>query len=427
MVDLVISAEAVGKKYLIGHKAVDRVPTLRDALVRGVGRAVRTSGDVLRGRTLVAGDETEEFWALRDVSFDIRAGDVVGLVGRNGAGKSTLLKILSRITDPSCGRIEIVGRVASLLEIGTGFHQELTGRENIFLNGAILGMTRSEIRRKFDEIVEFAGVDRFLDTPVKRYSNGMYVRLAFAVAAHLDPDILIIDEVLAVGDADFQRKCLAKIQEAAREGRTVILVSHNMSVMTSLCEQAIWLDGGLVRETGPAPDVIRRYMVEAFEPLGDFSSRTKPDGRKWFQVLDVQTLDDVGRGKRSFTCDEGVTIVLECLLSKSVGELYGSMEIARSDGVLVMVSDSRDCAVDPLKALGQGRQRIQIRIPHRSLSPGEYQVSLNFSSSADMTDAEVDSPGLVARFFLDDFSTVPGNGRPGFFSSRLDWRLDPGG
>ena len=197
---------------------------------------------------MVQGDEVEEFWALKDVSFEVKQGEVLGIIGRNGAGKSTLLKILSRITEPTEGRVSLRGRVASLLEVGTGFHPELTGRENIFLNGAILGMTQREIRKKFDEIVAFAEVEKFLDTPVKHYSSGMYVRLAFAVAAHLEPEILVVDEVLAVGDAEFQKKCLGKMDEVSRrEGRTVLFVSHNMGVISNLCSLAIWLDAGQVR------------------------------------------------------------------------------------------------------------------------------------------------------------------------------------
>ena len=202
--DVVISARGLGKRYLIGHRTAERVPTLRDSIMRTARSVVRTTRDMLRGREIVSGDEVEEFWALRDVDFDIRRGEVVGIIGRNGAGKSTLLKVLSRITEPSMGEVRITGRVASLLEVGTGFHPELSGRENVYLNGAILGMRHAEIRSKFDEIVDFAGVENFLDTPVKRYSSGMQVRLAFAVAAHLDPEILIIDEVLAVGDSEFQ-------------------------------------------------------------------------------------------------------------------------------------------------------------------------------------------------------------------------------
>jgi lipopolysaccharide transport system ATP-binding protein len=212
-----------------------------------------------KGRALIMGDEIEEFWALRDVDFEIRRGDVVGVIGRNGAGKSTLLKILSRITEPTKGRVTIEGRVASLLEVGTGFHPELSGRENIFLNGAILGMTRKEINTKFDEIVDFAGVEKFIDTPVKRYSSGMYVRLAFSVAAHLEPEILIIDEVLAVGDTEFQKKCLGKMKDVAGDGRTVIFVSHNLAAVKNLCSKGIFLASGGVRFQGDVNDVLRHY------------------------------------------------------------------------------------------------------------------------------------------------------------------------
>src|SRR5438477_1874554 len=226
--DVVIRAEGLGKKYVIGHTAErERYVALRDVLVRGAHNLWRKTADMARGRAIVAGDTIEEFWALRDVSFEVRRGEVLGIIGRNGAGKTTLLKILSRITEPSEGRVTIRGRVASLLEVGTGFHPELSGRENIYLNGAILGMTRAEIRQKFDEIVAFAEVEKFLDIPVKRYSSGMYVRLAFAVAAHLEPEVLVVDEVLAVGDAEFQKRCLGKMSEIASGGRTVLFVSHN--------------------------------------------------------------------------------------------------------------------------------------------------------------------------------------------------------
>src|SRR5215467_13901137 len=234
--DVVIHAEGLGKKYMIGHQAErERYVALRDVLVRGAHNLWCKTAEIARGRPTVAGDTVEEFWALKDVSFEVKRGEVLGIIGRNGAGKTTLLKILSRITEPSEGRVTINGRVASLLEVGTGFHPELTGRENIYLNGAILGMTRAEIGRKFDEIVAFAEVDKFLDTPVKHCSSGMYVHLAFAVADHLDPEILIVDEVLAVGDVEFQKKCLGKMGEVASGGRTVLFVSHNLPAVSSLC------------------------------------------------------------------------------------------------------------------------------------------------------------------------------------------------
>jgi ABC-type polysaccharide/polyol phosphate transport system ATPase subunit len=259
--DVVIRAEGLGKKYLIGHSAErERYVALRDVLARGARNLWRKTAGMACGRTIVAGDTVEEFWALRDVSFEVKRGEVLGIVGRNGAGKSTLLKILSRITEPSEGRVTIKGRVASLLEVGTGFHPELTGRENIYLNGAILGMTRAEIRKKFDEIVAFAEVEKFLDTPVKRYSSGMYVRLAFAVAAHLESELLLIDEVLAVGDHEFQKKCLRKMEGVREAGRTIVFVSHYLPAISSLCSTALMLDHGRIGYQGNVSNTLDVYF-----------------------------------------------------------------------------------------------------------------------------------------------------------------------
>lgn len=258
MSDTIIKVEGIGKKYRIRHKQAERYSTLRDVIADKVLNGFRSKRHSVKDPPAV-----EDFWALKDVSFEVKRGEVVGIIGRNGAGKSTLLKVLSRITEPSEGRAEIDGRVASLLEVGTGFHPELTGRENIYLNGAILGMSHAEIKRKFDEIVAFAEIEKFLDTPVKRYSSGMYVRLAFAVAAHLEPEILIVDEVLAVGDADFQKKCLGRMSHvASKEGRTVLFVSHNMGAIASLCPTAIWFDRGSIIGLGATRDVINNYLVK---------------------------------------------------------------------------------------------------------------------------------------------------------------------
>ncbi len=270
MSDVVIRAEGLGKKYLIGHLANrERYSALRDSIARGVKTFARKAGDLVRGRPIIQGDELEEVWALKDLDFEIRRGELVGIIGRNGAGKSTLLKILSRITEPTTGRVQIAGRVASLLEVGTGFHLELSGRENIYLNGAILGMSRAEIRRKFDEIVAFAEVEKFIDTPVKRYSSGMYVRLAFAVAAHLEPEILIVDEVLAVGDAEFQKKSLGKLHEVSKGGRTVLFVSHNIAAIKSLTTRGIVLDSGRIRFDGATEAAITTYTQLAARRVGD--------------------------------------------------------------------------------------------------------------------------------------------------------------
>ncbi len=259
----VIKVENLSKRYYLSHKSQESFLTLRDAITHtasNIGKRLLHPLRASSGQPLEGLDSTEEFWALNDVSFEVKQGDRVGIIGRNGAGKSTLLKVLSRITEPTRGRVSINGRVASLLEVGTGFHPELTGRENIFLNGAILGMSRTEIKNKFDEIVDFAEIEKFLDTPVKRYSSGMYVRLAFAVAAHLDPEILIVDEVLAVGDLKFQKKCLGKMEEvSAGEGRTVIFVSHNMSAIQALCNVGVLMDYGAVHQTGFTSDVVCGY------------------------------------------------------------------------------------------------------------------------------------------------------------------------
>jgi len=260
----IITVENISKRYVIGYHSghPERHTSFREMIARGIDEAARRALALVRGQPIVHGDRIEEFWALRNINLEIQPGEIVGIIGHNGAGKSTLLKILSRITKPTEGQIVLRGRVASLLEIGTGFHPELTGRENIFLNGAMLGMTQREIKAKFDEIVAFAEVGRFLDTPVKRFSSGMYVRLAFAVAAHLEPEILIVDEVLAVGDAEFQRKCLAKMDEACRrQGRTILFVSHNMGAITSLCASTIWLHRGLLRRYGPTRQVIPDYLT----------------------------------------------------------------------------------------------------------------------------------------------------------------------
>lgn len=265
----IISVEGLGKKYTIRHEGQTPYRSLREEIVSLPVRLLKRRQQ-----------SREEFWALKNVSFDVMPGERLGIIGRNGAGKSTLLKLLSRITEPSTGRITLRGRVASLLEVGTGFHPELTGRENIFLNGAILGMTRAEVRRKFDEIVEFADVERFLDTPVKRYSSGMYVRLAFAVAAHLEPEVLIVDEVLAVGDAEFQKKCLGKMKEVGGEGRTVIFVSHNMVAIEQLCEKAGYFCAGSLQYLGDIDNAIHSYLsvAEGYSiGKGIFDISSRPD------------------------------------------------------------------------------------------------------------------------------------------------------
>ena len=291
MSEPMIEVENLGKKYLIGHnlggKINSGVTTLRESITDTAGWLKNQTISRLRGQK-IANPAYQDFWALKDVSFEIQKEERIGIIGRNGAGKSTLLKILSRITEPTTGQITLNGRIASLLEVGTGFHPELTGRENIYLNGAILGMSKVEIKRKFDEIVAFSEVEKFLDTPVKRYSSGMYVRLAFAVAAHLEPEILVVDEVLAVGDAAFQKKCLGRMSEVSQEGRTVIFVSHNMIAVKSLCQRAIWLDDGQIKLDGESSQVVGEYL----------QSGVAKEGEKVWHNLETAPGDDIVRFHR---------------------------------------------------------------------------------------------------------------------------------
>jgi lipopolysaccharide transport system ATP-binding protein len=276
MDDIAIRAQGLGKQYRIGRMPKGYA-TLRDSLMGSLWSTWRRMGMFLHGQTAGLGTENETIWALKDVSFEVKRGEVIGIIGRNGAGKSTLLKVLARITEPTEGQAEIYGRVGSLLEVGTGFHPELTGRENVYLSGAILGMRKEEIVRKFDEIVSFSGVEQFIDTPVKHYSSGMYLRLAFAVAAHLDPEILIVDEVLAVGDAAFQKKCLGKMESVAKEGRTIFFVSHNMPAVTRLCQRVIYLDEGKLCHDGSSHEAIKAYLHSG---LGTMHSREWLDADK---------------------------------------------------------------------------------------------------------------------------------------------------
>lgn len=317
-----ITTEKLGKRYFIGSQR-----SKKDGLRHSVESALRAPLTWLRSQN-GAETRTKEFWALQDLSFQINQGEVVGIIGSNGAGKSTLLKLLSRITVPTTGRIRIEGRVASLLEVGTGFHQELTGRENIFLNGAILGMTRAEIIRKFDEIVAFSEIEKFLDTPVKRYSSGMYVRLAFAVAAHLEPEILIVDEVLAVGDVAFQRKCLGKMGSFAQSGKTVLFVSHNMEALRNLCQRGLWLKNGRLEGDGPADEIVSAYSQSttthfAFTP-------TNPDHGLGIQK--VMLLNSIGEETQVFRPGENLVVKIFFHATKEIRKPYLTLGILGANG-----------------------------------------------------------------------------------------------
>lgn len=376
-----IEVRGLGKEFKIGS-----VHGRPDTLVQAVGQAVRTpfrrAAGILRGRAYAAADLTESFWALRDVSFDVEAGEVVGIVGRNGAGKSTLLKILSRITEPTRGEAVVRGRLGSLLEVGTGFHPELTGRENIFLNGAILGMRAGEIRERLDEIVDFAGVERFLETPIKHYSSGMYLRLAFAVAAHTDPDILIVDEVLAVGDQEFQKKCLDRMHQTSHSGRTVLFVSHNLSAIESLCSRVLWLEEGRVREDGPAPEVIRRYLA-GFLPDGedrdDLSRVSRRAGGGGVRFTRIEYLTPERRPADVVRAGDPLVLRLHYRVEEAVSEPHFGVEI-RTGHDLLLSETSTWASGYAVGKLEPGEGAIEVELPSLSLMPGRYYLSLWCSS-----------------------------------------------
>lgn len=422
MSNLAIRANDLGKQYRVRQRQPERYTALRDVI------AERVRGCFRRPEAGLSRAAAENFWALQDLSFAVRHGEVVGIIGRNGAGKSTLLKILSRITEPTRGRVELDGRVASLLEVGTGFHPELTGRENIFLNGAILGMRRSDIRRQFDEIVAFAGIETFLDTPVKRYSSGMYVRLAFAVAAHLEPDILIVDEVLAVGDAEFQRKCLGKLSEVAAGGRTVLFVSHNMGAIRRLCDRCILIDRGHVAADGSPAQTIDLYLSQATPGLegGVFVRDGSPAPDQAFFVDRVTTrrgLDE--EPTDSFDCDSPLFVCIEYSARRPVAGMHGDLQLRRLDGTIVYEGNSLDAGDDPFLDLIAGTGMLAIMVPPRVLGAGTYEILLNFWSGQDPAGPHIDIPGIVGKFTLHDTSTPVGDRRRGYVSMVLTWSKQP--
>jgi lipopolysaccharide transport system ATP-binding protein len=367
MKQIAIRAENLSKRYKIGLLR-QRHNTLRDELVYGFKSMLFREG---RGQAPAAGKDV--LWAIQDVSFDVGSGEVLGIVGRNGAGKSTLLKILSRITEPSTGRCEIYGRMVSLLEVGTGFHGELTGRENVYLNGAILGMKKAEIERKFDEIVAFAEVEAMIDTPVKRYSSGMHVRLAFAVAAHLEPEIFIVDEVLAVGDMSFQNKCIGKMSDVAREGRTVLFVSHNMGAVTNLCTTGMWLDQGRLKMRGDIKSTVDAYVKgrSGSGPANPAGLRRMGTGDA--KVLRARLLDSEGKDCAAFMMGDTITLECDVEFRSRIRSAHFTIEIKRKDmgmSVLSLQSDDSGFVVEPR----QGVRRFTVRIPNCMLYPTSYEV-----------------------------------------------------
>lgn len=417
MADIVIHVEKLSKKYTLGAM-YERQDTLRDLLVSMFKSPFRKREK----------QDNQTLWALKDISFDIERGSVVGIVGRNGAGKSTLLKVLSRVTDPTSGIGEIRGRVGSLLEVGTGFHPELTGRENIYLNGAILGMKRTEIEKKYDEIVEFSEVSKFIDTPVKRYSSGMYLRLAFAVAAHLEPDILVVDEVLAVGDAEFQRKCLGKMSDVAEQGRTVLFVSHNMSAILRLTSETLVMEKGMIVKRAPSNEAVDYYLSSGFAETGErvwdedeFSEYSAPFKPKALRIRNEQ-----GLVVNSIRSTEKMTIELEYELEEAITGLRVGYYLMSSRGEFVFTTFDTDepHLYDRFLARDKGHYSSRCEIPADTFNEGRFIVGINASTYR------------IRRYFQDEraisFNIDPA-GAPGMqwpeqrlgpIRPRLNWKIE---
>jgi lipopolysaccharide transport system ATP-binding protein len=423
MSDTVVRIEGLGKKYRLGPAAGGARTYRRfgDAVLGAFGAPARW----LRGGRPAA-DAAPEFWALQDVSLEIRRGDVVGIIGRNGAGKSTLLKILSRITEPTTGRVAIYGRLASLLEVGTGFHPELTGRENVFLNGAILGMTRAEVRRKFDEIVAFAEVETFIDTPVKRYSSGMYVRLAFAVAAHLEPEILVVDEVLAVGDVQFQKKCIGKMSEiSTAHGRTVLFVSHNLGTIAALCNKTVLLRAGRVASIGATPRVIEDY-VSGFRSDTTHTVVFEPDPTKhaFLGSARVEAIGPEGR-PGSFSVSDEIRIVVCYSVTRDTRGLNLALCLKRN-GTPLLLSFDTDLSPELSDYRAKGDYQATLRMPG-FLKAGSYSISLSVGFTGVGTiDRRDDALSFDATELDVDYSTKGyAASRVGEIAYPMKWELRP--
>jgi lipopolysaccharide transport system ATP-binding protein len=414
MKDIAIHVNGLGKQYHIGAEKA-KYRTLRSTLTQAFTSPFRRAIRLLQGHASAAGDLDETMWALRDVSFDVRAGEVVGIIGRNGAGKSTLLKILSRITEPTEGFAEIRGRIGSLLEVGTGFNQELTGRENVYLNGAILGMKRREIDRKFDQIVDFAEVGKFVDTPVKHYSSGMYVRLAFAVAAHMDPEILVVDEVLSVGDAEFQQKCLGKMKEAAGGGRTVLFVSHNMTAVAQLCERAILLDEGRIVKAGEPRDVIGHYLSAGVASTGEWQAGEESTADARIERVRVKV---DGTPTPSVPFDQPFTVELLYRIHRPMRRFLIWLNLEADDGTLLWQSWDIDSTRWGPRVREPGLYRSSCRVPASLLRPGHYV--LTFGSYV-KTQGNEEYHDRVLAFDVSGVGWHGDHRRPGVLAPVLEW------
>jgi lipopolysaccharide transport system ATP-binding protein len=410
--NIAIRVSHLSKQYRLGGPQ-ESYHTLRDAIVNSLKAPMKVFHKA---------PPVEGFWALKDVSFDVEPGEVVGIIGRNGAGKSTLLKILSRITTPTEGTVELHGRVGSLLEVGTGFHPELTGRENIYLSGSILGMKRREIDAKLDEIIKFSEIEKFLDTPVKRYSSGMYVRLAFAVAAHLEPEILLVDEVLAVGDAAFQKKCLGKMGDVAKEGRTVLFVSHQMDMVRALCKSGYWLDNGQIRRSGYINEVLESYIGATNILSSGVIFENTPDYNYPLQILSIAIYDENNHLKQQFDVFEKIILNVTYIVRKPLEGSHVKIEIKKSNSILFWSFDT-DRYENYLDMRSVGRYHSRIEIPGGLLKPGVYQISAgtgiaNLNAIEDITDCltfevQLLSKGSTFLSYADK--------RPGLIVSPLKW------
>lgn len=421
----IIEARNVSKKFLRRTSGGSRYKTLRDTLTNGVLALNPTR----KSPTASGAPSKEEFWALKDINFSLNEGEVVGIIGRNGAGKSTLLKILSQITTPTEGEIRMYGRVGSLLEVGTGFHPELSGRENVYMNGAILGMGREEIKRKFDEIVEFSGVEQFIDTPVKRYSSGMHMRLAFAVAAHLDPEIMIVDEVLAVGDADFQKKCLGKMKNVSKSGRTVLFVSHNMNAIQQLCSRVIWIDKGhLKKDSSDINRIAADYLFGQDETAlkSEWSAEHEaPFETEYFKISRFRiTTEDGNTLTTSISNNVPLIVEIEVELKKHHPALNFGYAIINEEGHTVYWTATTDRAEENWPALMPGKNVLRSLIPCRLLNEGVYRFDLLSSLHAQGWFSEPgNTPYSISLNISGDLSDSPywRAIRPGIVAPVLDW------
>jgi lipopolysaccharide transport system ATP-binding protein len=420
-----IVAVGVGKRYRIGAVRTER--TFREAMSSAGAMPFRTFRNSFR-RTPNT-HESKDIWAVRDVSFDIEPGETVGLIGRNGAGKSTLLKILSRITTPTTGRVAIYGRVGSLLEVGTGFHMELTGRENVMLNGAILGMSRQEVAAKFDEIVDFADIERFIDVPLKRYSSGMQMRLAFSVAASLEPEILLVDEVLAVGDANFQRKCLGRMEEVSSSGRTIVFVSHNVSAVLRLCRRVVMLEQGIVVADGPAPTVVRRYLDEGAGRSAERIWEDRGPGDDVASLKAVRVTNALGESTETYDIREDVFIVVEYERHDASVETSANLHFFNDEGICIFVSNDTTSIDKAVVRSGEpGMVRAICRIPGNLLSEGSVYVHAAVSSF-NPTRVHAYAADAVAFQVVDQLTGGSARGDyanevPGVVRPLLDWHIE---